>query len=85
MVLRVNANIVNPAVLPCGALFVHFTLSLILGDMHAHVPHAMNKCNCKTNLEINEQGYMAVKLFICIKMCYCSCNWQASYMYVRCL
>ena len=29
-----------------------------------HVPHAMNKCNCKTNLEINEQGYMAVKLFI---------------------
>ena len=40
-----------------------------LGDTHAHVPHAMNKCNCKTNLEINEPGYMAVKLF----MCYCSC------------
>ena len=30
-----------------------------------HVPHAMNKCNCKTNLEINGQGYMAVKLCIC--------------------
>ena len=41
-----------------------------LGDTHAHVPHAINKCNCKTNLEINEQEYMAVKLFICIKMCY---------------
>ena len=37
----------------------------ILGDMHAHVPHTMNKYNCKTNLEINKQGYMAVKLFIC--------------------
>ena len=37
----------------------------ILGDTHVHVPHAMNKYNCKTNLEINEQGYMAVKLFIC--------------------
>ena len=37
---------------------------MLLGDTHAHVPHAMNKCNCKTNLEINEQGYMAVKLFI---------------------
>ena len=45
----------------------------ILGDMHAHVPHTMNRCNCKTNLEINEQGYMAVKLFLCIKICYCSC------------
>ena len=40
-------------------------LIIILGDTHAHVPHAMNKCNCKANLEINEQGYMAVKLFIC--------------------
>ena len=42
-------------------------------------------------VEIVEQGYMAVKLFICIKMCYYSCiavqkyNWQASYVYVRCL
>ena len=59
---------------------------IILGDMHAHVPYAMNKCNCKTSLEINEQGYMA-ELF----MCYCSCiavqiyNWQASYMYIRCV
>ena len=40
-------------------------MSILLGDTHAHVPHAMNKCNCKTNLKINEQGYMAVKLFIC--------------------
>ena len=37
-------------------------INLVLGDTNAHVPHAMNKCNCKTNLE---QGYMAVKLFIC--------------------
>ena len=41
----------------------------LLGDTHAHVPHIMNKCDCKTNLEINdyEQGYVAVKLLICIK------------------
>ena len=56
--------------------------------MHVHVPDAMNKCNCKKNLEITEQRYMAVKLFICTKVCYCSCiavqkyNWQASSMYV---
>ena len=31
----------------------------LLGDMHAHVPHAMNKCNCKTNVEIDEQRYTA--------------------------
>ena len=33
------------------------THSNILGNTDAHVPHAMSKCNCKTYLEINEQGY----------------------------
>ena len=33
------------------------------------MPHAINKRDCKTtNIEINEQGYVAVNLFIA--MCY---------------